>query len=245
MSEDIQADEASEGPEVGGGSPHAGTNRFLRRLQQRETVRQDILHALKAAILTGELQDGHVYSMGELAEHFGASRTPVREALLELEKRGLVEIIRSVGFRVTGPTVQDLREMLDIRELLEVPTIARLAGRLSRQAVERARQLLRELQTAAAADDIPTFHELDRQFHVHLAAQSGNGRLARIIDELREIQWIPGLRDRRLAGQLTARNREHRLILKALESGDGDQAQRVLLEHLEFSRRAWGVETGG
>ena len=207
---------------------------------QKESLREDILRAIKTAILTAELEDGELYTMIELAERFGASRTPVREALLELEKRGLVEIIRSVGFRVTAPTLQDLHEMLQIREWLEVPALVDVTGRLSPDALARAETLLAELEVAARAHDIATFHELDRQFHVHLVSQTGNAKLAKIVDEAREIQWVPGLRDA-LGSKVVDRNREHRAILTAIKRGEPERVERLILAHLNFSRKAWGV----
>jgi DNA-binding GntR family transcriptional regulator len=222
-----------------GASTQTRRGEHVKRLR-RESLREDILRAIKTAILTAELEDGQLYTMTELAERFGASRTPVREALLELEKRGLVEIIRSVGFRVTAPTLQDLRDMLQIREWLEVPALVAITGLLSPAALRQAENLLAELEVAAQAYDIPTFHELDRQFHVHLVAQTGNAKLAKIVDEAREIQWVPGLRDA-LGSKVVDRNREHRAILTAIKRAEPERVERLILAHLDFSRKAWGV----
>ena len=76
----------------------------LPSLRGRRSLREEITELLRAAVMAGELQPGVTYSAPSLAEQFGVSATPVREAMLDLEKEGLVEIVRNKGFRVTSPS---------------------------------------------------------------------------------------------------------------------------------------------
>ena len=71
---------------------------------ERANLKDQIVRAIRMQILTGRMRPDKTYSMGALAERFGASRTPIREAVLELEAKGLVEITRGVGFRVRDPS---------------------------------------------------------------------------------------------------------------------------------------------
>ena len=101
----------------------------LPSLRGRRSLREEITELLRAAVMAGELEPGVTYSAPSLAEQFGVSATPVREAMLDLEKEGLVEIVRNKGFRVTSPSPEELDDVTELRALVEVPTIRALAER--------------------------------------------------------------------------------------------------------------------
>ncbi|GGX55096.1 hypothetical protein GCM10010341_90060 [Streptomyces noursei] len=92
----------------------------------RERLRDQVAHALRAALISGELRPGEVYSAPVLAEDFGISATPVREAMLDLTREGLVEPVRNKGFRVTEVNERDLDQYSEIRTLIEVPMVGRI-----------------------------------------------------------------------------------------------------------------------
>ena len=91
----------------------------------RSTLTTRALEALRAAIVDGRLVAGERYSVAQLAERFGVSRTPVREALLVLERQGVVRFERNRGVRVLETTAHDLEEVFALRLLLEVPATRR------------------------------------------------------------------------------------------------------------------------
>src|SRR5690606_2127387 len=93
----------------------------------RPSLRSRVAEALRAALIAGEMRPGEVYSAPALAQRFGVSATPVREAVLDLVRQGLVETVRNKGFRVRELSEQDLDEITQLRELLEIPTVARVA----------------------------------------------------------------------------------------------------------------------
>ena len=96
----------------------------LRRVWLMSALR--ITEALRAAIVTGELEPGQVYSAPRLGAQFGVSATPVREAMLDLLKEGLVRTVRNKGFEVLAPSPVALHDILEVRQLLEVPTFVAL-----------------------------------------------------------------------------------------------------------------------
>jgi DNA-binding GntR family transcriptional regulator len=126
----------------------------LPNLADRVSLREQVADALRAAMISGQLRPGVVYSAPALAATFGVSATPVREAMLDLAKEGMVEAVRNKGFRVTELSEKDLDELTDLRLLLEVPTTARLAGRLDATALARLRELAGAIETGAAAGDL-------------------------------------------------------------------------------------------
>ena len=98
----------------------------------RATLTSRALEALRAAIVDGRLEAGERYSVAQLAERFGVSRTPVREALLVLERQGVVRFERNRGVRVLETTAHDLEEVFALRLLLEVPATRRACALLTR-----------------------------------------------------------------------------------------------------------------
>ncbi len=93
-----------------------------------DSLREQVTRALDAAIVAGELLPGVIYSAPGLAERFGVSATPVREAMLDLVKEGIVELLRNRGFRVIEMSDEDLDNIAQIRLLIEVPTISQPDG---------------------------------------------------------------------------------------------------------------------
>ena len=96
-----------------------------------DSLREQVSRALEAALVAGELQPGVIYSAPGLAEQFGVSATPVREAMLDLVKDGFVEVVRNKGFRVLEVSESDLDQISQIRLLLEVPSTAMAAATLT------------------------------------------------------------------------------------------------------------------
>ena len=111
----------------------------------QERLRDQVAHQLRAALIAGELRPGSVYSAPGLAADFGVSATPVREAMLDLAREGLVEPVRNKGFRITEVSERDLDQYTEIRALIEIPIV----GRVTRTADPAQ---LEALRPAAAGD---------------------------------------------------------------------------------------------
>jgi DNA-binding GntR family transcriptional regulator len=150
------------------------------RLSRLEGIsfRDQAARAIRAAVVTGEIAGGKIYSVPSLAAQFGVSATPVREAMLDLVSEGLAEPVRNRGFRIKEASADDLDEIFELRILLEVPTLARLAGTLSSSDAERFEQIADEIEAAAEARDLVHFLDGDRSFHLGLLGLLGNRRLA-------------------------------------------------------------------
>ena len=218
------------------------SDRDVSRTLERISLKDQVLRELKANILTGGLEPAKVLTIGTFAEQMGVSYTPVREALLDLESQGLVEIMPNIGFQVTTPSEQELRNMFEIRELLEVPTIGKIAGKLSTEVLQVADELCRKTQEAAEREHLAEYLELDVEFHVFLIEQGGNHRLARIVEGIRQTHRMPALRSVLETGSLRERGHEHREILDAVANGDRETAIRLTQKHLDLTRRELNLE---
>lgn len=205
----------------------------------RVTLRDEASRRLRSDIAAGLLQPATLYPIAEVASRLGVSITPVREALLELANDGLVEVMRNRGFRVREITDQDLDEIVEVRLMLEVPVVRRLAGALGKADSTRLRAMAKETIEAARRGDLSGYVRLDKQFHLDLLSLAGNARLVALVSRLRDETRLYGLG--RLAGTkaLVETTREHILLIDALEKGDADAAEAVLVEHLGHIRGVW------
>lgn len=159
----------------------------------RSSYRERVVDALRAALIAGELRPGEVYSAPALAARFGVSATPVREAMLDLAKEGLVDTVPNKGFRVTAVSDQQLDEYTHIRSLIEIPTTAGLASTADPVALEVLRPIADEIVTAAAAGDLIAYVEADLRFHLGLLALAGNAHLVEVVSDLRRRSRLYGL----------------------------------------------------
>ncbi|NED12653.1 GntR family transcriptional regulator, partial [Streptomyces sp. SID9124] len=119
----VRVPEQARGEHTHGEHPHEAPRVQVRR----HSVRGQILEALRAALVDGELVPGQVYSAPALGARFGVSATPVREAMQQLAVEGAVEVVPNRGFRVAERGPGELAELAEVRALIEVPVMLRLA----------------------------------------------------------------------------------------------------------------------
>ncbi|MEY9873478.1 DNA-binding GntR family transcriptional regulator [Streptacidiphilus sp. MAP12-33] len=211
----------------------------LPSVQERRSLREQVTHALRAALVAGELRPGIVYSAPVLAGEFGVSATPVREAMLDLAKEGLVEVVRNKGFRVIGLTEQDLDDFTEIRELIEIPATVRVAETATPEQLEPLRVHARAIVKAARKGDLVAYIESDRQFHLGLLALHGNRHLVDTVRELRSRSRLYGLNALVSAGRLVESAEEHERLLDAMIARDLESVEELIAEHLGHVRRLW------
>jgi DNA-binding GntR family transcriptional regulator len=192
---------------------------------------------IRAAIIYGEIEPGVIHSAPALAVRMGVSVTPVREALLELTNRGMVVQVRNRGFRVVERSAADLDAALELRGLVEVPMLARLAGRLDAEDALHLREIVDAGVRAARRRDTSAFLDLDRTFHLGLLARAGNPRVVDVVDQV-----LDHLRLARFVEQeeaLVPVAEGHGAILDAIVSGDAQNVAAAAGEHLALTRTAW------
>ncbi|MDX2709672.1 GntR family transcriptional regulator [Streptomyces sp. PA03-6a] len=207
--------------------------------QRTGSYRELVADALRAALVAGELRPGEVHSVPALAARFGISATPVREALLDLAKEGLLDPVPNKGFRVTAVSERQLDEYTHIRSLIEVPTVTGLASTADATALEALRPAAEEIVTAAAAGDLISYVEADRRFHLGLLALAGNEHLVEVVGDLRKRSRLYGLTALAERGLLRASAEEHLELLDALLARDGAAVQAVMTRHLGHVRGLW------
>ncbi|MEU0937927.1 GntR family transcriptional regulator [Embleya sp. NPDC005971] len=211
----------------------------LPSFDDRPILRDRVARELRAALIAGEMRPGVVYSAPALAAQFGVSPTPVREAMLDLANEGLVEAVRNKGFRVTELSDRELDEFTEVRALIEVPVVARLAGVVTPAQLAALRPVAEEIVAAAEEGDLIRYVEADRRFHLSLLALAGNEHLVRVVGDLRKRSRLYGLSRLAQNGRLAASAAEHLELLDALATGDPARAEDVMARHIGHVRHLW------
>ncbi|MEU0412759.1 GntR family transcriptional regulator [Streptomyces griseorubiginosus] len=208
---------------------------------KKSSYRERVADALRAALIAGELLPGQVYSAPALATRFGVSATPVREAMLDLAKEGLVDTVPNKGFRVTAVSDQQLDEYTHIRSLIEIPTVVELATTADPVSLEALRPAAREIVQAAVAGDLIAYVEADTRFHLGLLALAGNAHLVEVVRDLRKRSRLYGLTPLVKSGRLLASAEEHLELLDALVARDEGAVRSVMTRHIGHVRGLWAA----
>ncbi|MDJ0826524.1 MAG: GntR family transcriptional regulator [Rhodobacter sp.] len=199
-------------------------------MEQRRA--DSIAEALEEQIFDGTFADGDRLDEIRLAEHFGVSRTPIREAFLRLTQSGLVEQIPRRGVFVRQPGPVELMEMFEVMAELEAASARLAARRISDAALEELKQTNVRCDAAVHAQDADAYYRENERFHHMLYRQSGNGfleqeclRLHRRLKPFRRVQL-------RLRGRMAQSMAEHEAIVAALAKGDSAGAADAVRQHV-------------
>lgn len=211
----------------------------LQPIAKQQSIRDRVKGALRAAIIAGEMTPGTVYSAPSLAAEFGISATPVREAMLDLVKEGMVEMVPNKGFRVTEVDEVDLDEITAVRQLIEPPVVRDVVRIIPDADLPDLREMAEAIVMAGDEHDLVEYLEADNRFHLALLEYSGNARLVRLVDDLRgqaRLVGLAGLADR---GELHDSAAQHIAIVDAIAARDADLVYRLMVEHLSQTRGLW------
>jgi DNA-binding GntR family transcriptional regulator len=199
------------------------------------TIEAEITDRVRRAILRGELRPGMSVPQGELAEQFAVSITPVRAALRQLAAEGLINIEPFRAVSVHQPTPDELREVYEIRVLLEPAVTSKAAKLISDEALDEAEKLLERMEGSADARD---WDVLNRDFHAAVVSGANTPRLVGNVLNLLGLATL-GIRASGVLTQERMReaNEEHREILRACRARDAERARSMTLRHLRTSRK--------
>lgn len=189
---------------------------------------------IRKAILSGALPQGSLTSVRALSEALRISRTPVREALVELANDGLVVFERNRGVRIRVTRGHDIVEIFEIRLLLEVPALQRTVGKITKTDVGDLEDALSSMK--AHLDDETEFMRYDWQFHRKLLQLTRNERLVAIVEGVRNQTRARGISTVGRSRPLEAIVREHQAIFDAVKRRDSDAAAAAMTDHLNTTR---------
>jgi DNA-binding GntR family transcriptional regulator len=203
------------------------------------SLREQVERTLSSRIVAGEFAPGTVLTVPTLAGEFGVSATPVREAMLNLARRGFLSPLRNRGFEVTEVSPDELRELGVVRLMRVGPPMRELAGTLSDDVVERLLGLAEEIVRAGREGRFEDYLEADTTFHLTLLELTGNRQLVRLVRELRQQTRLVGLVNLADSDELEGSSLEHAELVRLLAAGDGAGAEALMRRHIGHVAGLW------
>lgn len=200
----------------------------------------EVASRIRERILSGDIPIGAQLRQAELASDFGVSRTPIREALRQLQSGGLIEVQPNRGAVVRVPAPWEVREAYEVRAELEALAARRAVTRITQGELDELRRANREMYDHSTAQSRGEMHAAPDKvpandvFHTLIASIASNGRLARVVNEINET--FP----RNVSRQLIVTDerhreenfREHDRVVEALAAGDADRAAEEMRSHV-------------
>jgi DNA-binding GntR family transcriptional regulator len=217
----------------------------LRTINQPLPLSRIAYEALRDSILTGKLISGEVYNEMAIAKELGISRTPVREALLELSAQGLVSFLPRKGVIVKHYTRRDVEEIFELRKAIELAAVEKIARAFPPHDLSKLEKSLEKQRKAVKERLFVDYLDADRIFHTTFSKLTNNNRLIAISENIRDMIHLMGMR-----ALGAAENRaeeviaEHEKVIDAVKQGKPVQARRVMEIHLNRSKDAV-LEGGG
>jgi DNA-binding GntR family transcriptional regulator len=192
---------------------------------------------LKFLLMEGHIEKNRIIPTNELAELIGIGRAPVLEALKKLESERHVIIIPQKGVMVREMTIQEIREINDVRIALESFVAMTIVPHFSHDDVVCLEKYLDEQRMAEKESDPKRFIKSDEAFHMYLSEKSCNSLLVDVMQRLRERFFTAGLYILMRPGRMKTTLEEHSSIVKALASGDAEYARREMITHIENGKK--------
>jgi len=196
------------------------------------------LKSLRDSILSGKLVPHETYNEIALAKKLGISRTPVREALLELSSQGLITFLPRVGVRINHFTEQDVKEIFELRKAIELFAIAKVTKDFLLHDFTSLETTLQSQREAIKKENSPAFLNADREFHLTFTKMTNNKRLLATLENIRDMIQVMSIRA--LAIEIRAEEvvEEHERVIEAVKKGNPTTAAKAMEDHLNLSQRA-------
>ncbi len=197
-------------------------------IERHQTLREKILETIREAILKGTLKAGEKVAEPELADRFGISRTPIREAFRQLESEGYLTVIPRKGAVVTSLSERDVEEFYAIKSILEGYAARIAAAQLSEKDLERLGAINDRLEQLAREGDVKTFFRVHNEFHELFIRAAGNEKLLELIGQLMMKFNRLRMASLSLPGRMEISVQEHRKIIQAFKEHDSEKADKLV-----------------
>lgn len=195
------------------------------------SITHSIVETLTRAIVEHRLLPGAKLAEQKLANHFGVSRTLVRQALFQLSQNGLIRLVPARGAFVAAPSVEEAKQVFAVRRMLETQMVKEFVEQVTPARIQSLKAHIQQEREAVATEDISGRTELLGDFHVHMAELMGNHVLAQMLGQLiSRCALITLMYQSRSEAQHSTD--EHEDIVRALESKDAALAMQLMSEHL-------------
>lgn len=208
-----------------------------KTIEKHLTLREKILEHIRDAIISGTLKAGSRVSEPELADRYGISRTPIREAFRQLESEGYLTVIPRRGAVVSEFSQKDVEEFYAIKSILEGYAARMACDRLTGKELDRLQANNNRLSELAAHEDFKTFFKVHSEFHDMFIKAADNEKLKELITSL--VTRFQRLRFMSLSlpGRMQIAVQEHQKIIEAFRRKDSDAAEMLVRKNAEYGGR--------
>ena len=211
---------------------------YLLKLEQSETLQNQAYERIKALLINGQLEFDEVYSANHFAEILGVSRTPVREALLQLTGEGFFISLRGRGFKIKEFSKKQIKDFFEARKMIEAYVIEQLVDQISEEDMKPLDDSLARMLNDHHHSGSYHFLEADKSFHMNLIHRYKNRLLESIMGNIRDFISIFGQKALASSGRTQEVIREHQDILEALYQKDKIKAVRAIKHHLDKTEKS-------
>lgn len=210
----------------------------LSTIEKPESLSKMAYDSIRDSILSGGWEIGELYNEKAIAADLGISRTPVREALLELATQGLVIFLPRRGIMVNRFTRRDVEEIFELRKAIELAAVEKVTKTSPPFDLIEIEESLLQQRKAAKEKDYLTFMEADRSFHTYFSKLTNNRRMIEILGNLRDMIHLMGYKALSAEGRASKVIDEHEKIFQAVKKGQPQKARQALAYHLNQSKKA-------
>ena len=207
-------------------------------IKQPESLARMAYEAIRQSILAGQWKIGELYNEKAIAADLGISRTPVREALLELAAQDLILFLPRRGLMVNRFTRRDVDEIFELRKAIELAAVEKIALASPPFDLFGIEESLLKQRKAAKEKDYLAFMEADRIFHTSFSELTNNRRIIATLENLRDMIHLMGVKALALEGRALKVIEEHQAIFEAVSRGNAEEARRTMAYHLDQSKEA-------
>ncbi|MBM4324110.1 MAG: GntR family transcriptional regulator [Deltaproteobacteria bacterium] len=211
----------------------------MRRLVIRnpKTIRRKVYDYLREKLLSGEVAPHEHLIEAKIAQEIGTSRTPVREALHNLEMEGLIKSIPRVGYVVKPISEQEVEEICEIRAVIEMLGARWAVAKANQKVIEELEENIRLSETEVTSEKPKAFVELDARFHEIISKHSGSQRLLELSQTLRRHMLRYRIESIYSVDNVLRAIEGHRGILEAIKNTDLEEVNRAIQSHLQQSKK--------
>jgi DNA-binding GntR family transcriptional regulator len=210
----------------------------LAAIKQPESLAKMAYDAIRQSILSGQWKIGELYNEKAIAADLGISRTPVREALLELASQDLIVFLPRRGLMVNRFTRRDVDEIFELRKAVELAAVEKITEASPPFDLFEIEESLLRQRRAAKEKDYLAFMEADRLFHTRFSELTNNRRLIAIMENIRDMIHVMGVKALALEGRALNVIEEHQAIFEAVKKGNIQEARQAMDYHLDQSKGA-------
>ncbi len=209
----------------------------LGPVDQPKSLKQAAYESLHQAILSGLLVQEKIYTERELATTLSISRTPVREALLELASKDLVVLVPRKGIKVKTFQRNDWEEIFELRQALEVAAVEKITGKVASQDIQAMESIIDQQRTCQARNDGDGFLYQDRLLHGLLCELTANKRLIKSYTDLLDLIQVMGIYPLHEPGRMKEVIEEHIAVVEGIRSKDPALSRKAIQYHLTITQR--------